>query len=87
MNECQWWGLGHEVMAEAGRGGPSCCRASPAQVLLPEYGPVGLLLLLPIDDTGEQPEGFCTCGEGDRLEEGGPSAARGLWSRKRALRS
>lgn len=33
-----------------GRGQPS-----------PEYGPMGLLMLLPVDDTGEQPEGLRTC--------------------------
>lgn len=36
-----------------GRGQPS-----------PEYSPMGLLVLLPIDDTGEQPKGLGTCRKG-----------------------
>lgn len=27
----------------------------------PEYSPMGLLMLLPVDDTGEQPKGLGTC--------------------------
>lgn len=38
----------------------------------PEYGPVRLLLLHSVDDTGEQPEGLGTCGEHARLEEAAP---------------
>lgn len=43
---------------------PQCCLGTPTLLLLPEYGPVCLLLLLPVDDTGEEPEGLCTCMRG-----------------------
>lgn len=60
--EAGGWGLclGHALMVEARRGWSQLLPSPPDPVLLPEYGPVGLLLLLPIDDTGEEAEGLCT---------------------------
>lgn len=60
------------MRAEAGRGWPHGCLAGPALRLLPEYGPVRLLLLLPVDDTGEEPEGLGTWKRGAELEEKDP---------------
>ena len=55
-------GAGFRPCGDGGgqEGVASSCLPSGPQ-LSPEYGPVGLLLLFPVDDAGEEPEGLCTC--------------------------
>ena len=54
-----------------GQGGvASSCLPTAALSSLPEYGPVGLLLLFPVDDAGEEPKGLRTCRRGGQAGRG-----------------